>query len=342
MRWSLIVCSLVVGAVAVSPYGWTDELRGHELRMNHIQVVGTHNSYHQRPDPILIETITAFVPEAEAWDYSHAPLPEQLDVGVRNFELDLYRYADGYRVLHVPHFDAETSCYFFKDCLEAIVGWSKANPGHLPISVLIEIKAEEARLSPEPTLPLDEEGFLALDKEIRAVIPEEMLITPDIVRGDAESLEAAVLEKGWPSLEWSRGKIFFNLHERGALRQAYIGDTPDLEGRAMFVRSDPGDPLAAILIRDNPYSEDIPDLVKQGYIVRTRTDSGLRQGRSGDTSRRDQGFASGAHILSTDFPEGGAHEDTGYVVRIENGKAARCNPVNAPEICEEYAHTFVK
>ena len=53
------------------------------LRANHVQVVGTHNSYH---------VMTADIPQ---WRYTHAPLDEQIaEQGVRQFELDAYWDAD--------------------------------------------------------------------------------------------------------------------------------------------------------------------------------------------------------------------------------------------------------
>ena len=49
------------------------------LRINHIQVLGTHNSYHIEP----------FGPTIRAYDYTHEPLDVQAeDFAVRQFELD--------------------------------------------------------------------------------------------------------------------------------------------------------------------------------------------------------------------------------------------------------------
>lgn len=61
----------------------------------------------------------------------------------------------------------------------------------------------------------------------------------------------------------------------------------------------------------DPHDDTIGKLVREGYIVRTRADSGLRQGAENDTARRDAALASGAHIVSTDFPPGEAHPETG-------------------------------
>ena len=72
-------------------------------------------------------------------------------------------------------------------------------------------------------------------------------------------------------------------------------------------------------------------MVDRGYFVRTRADSGLKPDAPGKLSRRDKAFASGAHIISTDFPTGEPHAETGYTVEFAGGAPARVNPVNGPE-----------
>jgi len=42
-------------------------------------------------------------------------------------------------------------------------------------------------------------------------------------------------------------------------------------------------------------------------------------------------LASGAQIVSTDFPTGEPQAGTGYLVEFEKGSPARVNPVNGPE-----------
>jgi len=50
------------------------------LKINHIQVKGTHNSYHIKP----------FGPTARAYEYTHEPLDVQAgEFDVRQFELDV-------------------------------------------------------------------------------------------------------------------------------------------------------------------------------------------------------------------------------------------------------------
>ncbi len=73
--------------------------------------------------------------------------------------------------------------------------------------------------------------------------------------------------------------------------------------------------------------EEIAALVGQGYMVRTRTDADTKEGRSGSRVRRDHAMASGAQILSTDYPKAEPAKWTGYSVSFADGAMARCNPV---------------
>lgn len=64
---------------------WTDG----QLRMNQIQVVGTHNSYHlERPEEEKIYQDAMFDGEnTDKYQYSHAALDDQLEhQGVRSIE----------------------------------------------------------------------------------------------------------------------------------------------------------------------------------------------------------------------------------------------------------------
>jgi hypothetical protein len=59
-------------------------------RMNDIQTVGTHNSYKQPMPAQTMAKIRATNPRmADALDYSHRPLTEQLDAGARQLEIDV-------------------------------------------------------------------------------------------------------------------------------------------------------------------------------------------------------------------------------------------------------------
>lgn len=107
----------------------------------------------------------------------------------------------------------------------------------------------------------------------------------------------------------------------------------------LFVSTPPGEPSAAF-IKMNEALGDEEDLirrqVKAGFLIRTRADIPTEEARSGSTTRRDSAFQSGAHYVSTDYPEPSPF-GTDYVARLPGAErlAARCNPVNAPAGCRD-------
>lgn len=305
---------------------------GESLRLNHIQVIGTHNSYHLRPPDEIMEAMMAASRRVEAWDYSHLPLDKQLDNGVRSFELDLHHFTEGFAVMHVPVVDEESSCPLFRDCLEVVRAWSHGHPGHFPISFLLEFKIDEAALGGKPLKKLDAAMLDSLEQEIVSVFPRDGILAPDDVRGNAQTLRDAVQEHGWPEVKETLGKVFFVLHNRTELRAAYTEGHPSLEGRLMFVNSSLDRTDCAFSVVDNPHHPGIPEMLGQGMMIRVRADSGLKQAKTKDLSKRDAAFASGAQIISTDYPPGQAHPDTGYEVIFPNNATLRCSPlVNHPD-----------
>jgi hypothetical protein len=165
------------------------------------------------------------------------------------------------------------------------------------------------------------------------------MITPDDVRRPGETLERSVLDHGWPRLRDSRGQVLFLLdNDPGPIRDAYLDGRPNLEGRVVFTNSRPGFGDAAFIKRNEPRAAntaEIADLVRRGYYVRTRSDVPLQTVLANDTSMRDAALASGAQLVSTDFPEIGmsARYDSDYVAALPDGGPARCNPVNALAGC---------
>jgi hypothetical protein len=340
------------------------------VRINQIQVIGSHNSYHIQPEIRLFRTLVRIDDMFLGWEYTHAPLDEQFArQGVRQIELDVFADPDGglyaqpsglrlltgdadarlpgldapgLKVLHVQDLDYRSTCTTLIDCLETVKAWSDAHPRHLPIMILIEVKDEviDDPLDLGFVTPVEfgAREFEDLDAEIREVFPERQLITPDQVRNGRATLEEAVLAGAWPTLRQARGRVLFAL-DNGGKRDVYRAGRPALEGRVLFTNATPGDADAAFVKANDPVgdSERIPALVASGYLVRTRADADTEQARTGDTTRRDAALASGAHMVSTDYPMPDAIFGSGYVVRFPGGTLARCNPVNAPPWCESAA-----
>lgn len=332
------------------------------LRLNHIQVLGSHNSYHIQPQGRLARGLPI-----QEWQYTHIPLDQQFETqGIRQIELDVFADPDGglyanpigaqiagdefdvpelllpgIKVVHVQDLDFQSNCWTFIDCLTTVKMWSDANPGHVPITILVEAKDDiiDVQLPgvPELTVPIEWDRDLldGLDAEILSVFPLEQIITPDEVRGTHATLEEAVTTDGWPTLGESRGRVLFALDNGGRVKSAYLDGHPSLEGRILFTDSSPGAPEAAFVKRNGPIGnvEEIQGLVAAGFIVRTRADGDTKEARSGDTTQRDAAIASGAQFVSTDYPVPNPDFGTGYLVEIPGGMPARCNPISAPPEC---------
>lgn len=358
----LTAISLTAGAAAANG-GRT------AIRLNQIQVIGSHNSYHIEPNDAEFGLISLVAgATAGGLQYTHPSLGEQFgDEHVRQIELDVYadpdggRYATplirqftgqspeydpamklpGTKVLHISDIDYHSTCVTFVACLKTVRAWSHGHPRHVPIAILVEFKDTLDVPIPGvplvPPLPWTRERMVGLEKEIRSVFPRRELITPDTVRRPGKTLEQSVLRYGWPTLAASRGKVMFLMDNAGAYRDSYIEGDPSLRGRILFTNSTPGQPDAAFVERNDPVGSaaDIQALVKQGYVVRTRADADTVQARSGDTTDRDAALADGAQWVSTDYPVPGiaSRFGTGYFAALPGLAAARCNPVTAPPGC---------
>jgi Phosphoinositide phospholipase C, Ca2+-dependent len=101
----------------------------------------------------------------------------------------------------------------------------------------------------------------------------------------------------------------------------------------MFTNAQPGQPDCAFIEENDGIPEEIAVLVRKGYLVRTRTDADTKEARTGSTVRRYAALASGAQLLSTDYPASEPATWTGYYVTLPHGDVARCNPVNQPASC---------
>lgn len=322
-----------------------------ELRLNQIQTIGSHNSYHVAPTAREMKLLGMFSKRAiTAWDYTRKPLGEQLVNGLRHFELDvfadpqggLYAPADasendpmrkpGLKVLHVPKIDARTVHPTFKGALQAVKDWSAKTPNHLPVMILVELKDKaDVPFASKPIL-FDRKQMEEVEKEILSIFKREMIITPDSVRGKLPTLRDAIQKEGWPLLRDVRGKVMFCLDNGGGHRDIYLQGNPSLKGRLLFVSVDPKHPAAAWMKKNDPVGsfEEIRKLVEKGFMVRTRADAETLEARKNDKTRATKALESGAQFVSTDFPEK-VPRISDYEVKLPEGGVVRANPVSAKD-----------
>lgn len=337
------------------------------LRLNDLQVLGTHNSYKQAIPPAEFALIKATAGDrADALDYFHAPLEEQLDQGIRQLEIDLYYdpagglladpllarltagqegarafdptslRAPGFKVLHAHDIDVWSHCPTLIECLKTVRDWSTAHPSHVPIMIVLEAKQRPNSVPGSITpLEFDEKAWTAVDAEIRSVFDANHMITPDDVRGDYPTLRDAVLDGAWPTLGEARGKVLFTL-TRGTSRDGhYQRGKENLEGLIAFPHvEDLSAPEAAFVGFGNPVRsmERIQDAVAQGFLVRTRADAGTNEARTNDTTRSQAALVSGAQYVSTDYYEPRLEWST-YEVSLPGRVSARISPARPAPGC---------
>jgi hypothetical protein len=324
------------------------------LKINKTQIIGSHNSYKQAIDPLLFK---AFLKKdstsAKSLDYEHIPITAQLDMGLRNLEIDVYpdknggKYANpkglemapgqksfdpqgkmnqpGFKVLHVPNLDFRSHYLTLIDCLQGLKAWSEAHPDHTPVYITFEVKGKVSNAG--ETEGISPEDFDELDKTLLEHLGKAHILTPDMVKGKYETLESAVLHDNWPTLKEAKGMFVFELDDSGAKREMYIAGHPSLGGRTMFANALPGTPEAAFLIRNNAKASEIPDLVKKGYLIRTRADSDTREARRNDKTTFEAACKSGAQIITTDYYQKSTHFDSDYSVSFEGSTYFRKNPL---------------
>ncbi|MCL1079864.1 hypothetical protein D5R81_17540 [Parashewanella spongiae] len=341
-----------------------------QLQINHIQVLGSHNSYKQLIQPELYKEMKIRLEQSfEDIEYRHPSLEIQLNkFKLRNLELDVLYDPDGglyssptgnqwlleqgiqpdsfdpkkelkkpgFKVLHLPDIDFRSQCLTLKSCLAKLKNWSDSNPNHLPIAITFNAKSDHINF-PKFAKPqsFSELAFKALDAEFIKYLGKDNIIKPDDVRGNHKTLKQAVLNEGWPTLEKSRGKFILVLDETGEKRQTYQDKHPSLKNRVMFTNAPESEDEAAFMIINEPRANKakIQNLVKKGFLIRTRADAGTIEARNNDYSRFEAAKESGAQFITTDYYQVEPLMNTDFKVIFENETSIRCNTQLVKQNC---------
>jgi len=289
-----------------------------EIRLNHLMMKGTHNSYHEKTPGV-----STIVPEN---NYTHANLSIQADrLGVRQFELDVHFIPGmGLRVYHT-NLDPGSNCLGFAGCMQVLLDWSNANQHHAPLWIFVEPKDEP--------LLVEELGILdMIQNEINQTWPAEQQITPADVRGNAVDLRTSVTTTGWPTLEDSRGKVIFVLLDKTEIRDYYVSQHPTLQNQSMFAIVEENHSLASIISFVNPetHGDRLRNASEAGFMVRTRPDVATVEAQEVNYTRFDLAMLTGANFITTDFP--GSDLEVEYAIWLPQGPVM-CNPQTAPTHC---------
>ncbi len=352
---------MVAAALATAPAAPEMQDLG-TLRIDQVQYIETHNSYHLAPDPevtVWLET-SGFRdgswtgPQlARAIGYSNLPLAAQLDMGIRAFELDVHddpvgtrfvrpAFIDhlraaglpqtipwdaggemrkpGFKTIHKAAYDPRSTCPIFADCLGEIARWSDTHPAHVPILLMLEVKRAPGDRCPG----LCADGWRRLEAELLAGLGRNRMLAP------------AQVGSRWPTIDAARGKVLIFLLDAEETARSYH-DRRD--GAALlFTGARPGkdqslpDAPTPWAILPHPDDPRIGAALRKGMLVYTRADAETEQARANDAAPRDRAFASGAQIVSTDYPVPDRRLSN-YSVRFGDGRFVRCNPVIAAGRC---------
>src|SRR5262245_44647601 len=270
------------------PCATPDQIDG--LRLNQIQVVGSHNSYRRRTyEPIfqLVKSLAASLPDdlsPDSLDYDHLPLPQQLvDYRMRGLEIDLFNDPEGgqyynrqglrfvtppepvasnipellepgLKVLHMPDIDYETHHYTFRSALQTIAAWSDAHPMHVPLAIQLETK-ESTIADALPSLMLT--TAVPFDAAAAASIDTEIravFAESRIITPDEVRGTHATLEEAVLAGGWptlAAARGRVLFFMEGAAVDEYVAGAPGLVGRLVFANSQPGDAHAAVVIAND-------------------------------------------------------------------------------------------
>ncbi len=328
--------------------------------LNEIQIIGSHNSYKIAIEPELWQLI--FEQDSSlalSLQYEHLTMTQQLDLGLRNLEIDIFHDPQGGRfinplglalnekarsfdsnddlarpglkVFHIQDIDFRSHNLLFKDCLQELKKWSDKNRDHIPVIITINAKDQiiEKQGSAIP-LPFTKTALDSIDLEIRSVFVGSRLITPALIQKGYPTLEKAILENGWPKIKDIKGRFLFVLDETGKKLEDYLRVKEKAGKQVMFVTVKEGNPNAAIHIINDPIENQqyIQRLVKNGYIVRTRADAGTQEARENSKERFSSAMRSKAQIITTDYYIPSRLFRSEYQVIFENSNYVRFNDEN--------------
>jgi len=301
-----------------------------QLPLNFFQFYGSHNSYKTEINPKVFQELRRVNPQAAAsLEYWHVPLADQLELGLRVLELDIFYDPEGtlfsrdgvFPVLHVQTIDTGSHCAHLADCIAQINAWSSLNPDHEPLLISFNAKTD-AIDQPGFVTPLEfnTQAWRQLDAQLRQGFGGRIINPAEVLSPQGPH---------WPTLGQARGKVLLLLDEGPAKHEAYHGA---VKRPALFANLAAGDPRAAIQVLNDPVADlqRINDALQAGLLVRTRADADTVEARTGDTTRRDAAFASGAQFISTDYYRPARHFGTDYVVELPGGGSVRCSPTKLP------------
>lgn len=245
----------------------------------------------------------------------------------------------GFKVLHLPDIDFASHCALARDCLTELRQWSEANPGHWPVLIVINVReqgagaylpasvlskaaskasqAEPNQAEPGQAEPWQATDYAALEQLWLEGLGRDRLLTPDDIRRPGFTLSDSVRQHGWPTLSQAAGRFLLLFDGSAAQLALYRAGHPSLRGRLMFGNYPADTAEAALLVFNQPATQqtEIASALAQGLLVRTRSDDGNVL----QPSRFQAALQSGAQFISSDFYQGAPQGEPGVQFRLPAG-----------------------
>ncbi len=304
-----------------------------DIKFNELSFIATHNSYQTQSVEAYrqifdnLSTLTFNLVSDKTGEFSSQTLTEQFNCGIRSIEMDIETVENGedisFTCMHSPFLDNGTSCYDFELALREIKLWSDYNPGHLPITIIIEPKSVFIPMENMKYMNLD--YALKMDELLRDTLGDKLFEPADMLR-DYASFADMRRADDWCKVKDMLGKVVVLLHETGVTKD-YIAVDESIRTQAMFpmLRYNDRDlPYASFLIMNEPsqvFESKNEVIDTQKLIVRTMVDSYT----SVSQEKLEASMQSGAQILSTDYPARTDSLPESYKVEFGNGKTVRIN-----------------
>jgi len=290
------------------------------VKLNEIAILGTHNSYQRlataetRFAMNIIDTITFKKAGLNTFDFEMDTLTEQLEMGVRNVEIDIETLDKDdkieFKVTHNSIVDNASSAYDFTKALQEIKMWSDNNPGHIPVIVIVEPKSFVIEINGMKKFSL--EYAKELDKIVEETLGDSLLTPEDMLR-DYQSFKEMRENDDWISLKEAQGKILVLLHDCD-VTESYIALDETIKTQKMFPMlryDDRNETYTSFILENDAFRANerkAENINESNLIVRTRAD--VYPDYSDE--RYEVIETCGSQIITTDFPEkvdgNGSHE----------------------------------
>ncbi|MDR3276788.1 MAG: hypothetical protein LBT11_06245 [Treponema sp.] len=295
---------------------FSDISTGEAVPLNGVRYLATHNSYKQYGSAAgkFMISLVSGRQEAELLKYAYRRLNDQLEQGIRSFELDIRLRKGVFEAVHVPLVDNMSNVMDLDLGLRELRLFSDHHPDHFPVITIFEFKDDWMFLDPALQEIGDEELRL-FDAMLNRIFGDKLYVPADFLADTGSASLEEALAKGWPGLNRLAGKFIFVMHP-GPIAARYAALDASQHSLSMFQASDdvPG-PGTAFIIYNEPDVDAIQALIGKGYMVRTRLDDLLVF----DPDRYQRAMESGAQILSSDLTLGRLDMEQGYTWLTQPG-----------------------